>query len=84
MASFSKFKNILVIGLAIIMVSAAIMNVSSAFKVKEGKSAGEVSKVEEILGKTPTIFEPIDGLMIDGKTHAVFFYYTTCPACEGG
>jgi len=80
----SKITNILAFGLAIIILSAAIMNVGSAFKVREGRPAGELSKVGEILGKTPTIFEPTDGLMIDGKTHAVFFYYTTCPACDSG
>jgi cytochrome c biogenesis protein CcdA len=80
----SKITNILAFGLAIIILSAAIMNVGSAFKVREGRPAGELSKVGEFLGKTPTIFEPTDGLMIDGKTHAVFFYYTTCPACDSG
>ncbi len=37
---------------------------------------------QNILGVPAIFFEPQKGLNLDNKTHIVFLYYTSCPACE--
>jgi len=46
------------------------------------RELGPEGQIRGELGATPILFEPTAGIPQDNKTHVVFLYYTTCPACE--
>ncbi|MGQ9542550.1 MAG: cytochrome c biogenesis CcdA family protein [Candidatus Bathyarchaeia archaeon] len=80
----SKIINILAVTLAVSILLVATMNAVSTFKVEEDKGVRGGLEADDVIGKPPIVFEPMAGLRIDNKTHAIFFYYTTCPACDDG
>ena len=86
-------KNLLFILAAATILTLAVWNAALAAANNENRvvasNGGQIqrelepgSQIRTELGATPILFESQEGLPRDNKTHVVFLYYTTCPACE--
>ena len=79
-------KNVRYAVVALIAVSLLLAVVGNAafLTVKDGgkKEVSNSGQIQKDLGSAPIAFEPKAELRIDNRTHVVFLYYTTCPACE--
>jgi len=54
----------------------------SASRDGSGKPQSARTQIQQDLGAIPVAFEQTGGLFLDNKTHVVFLFSTTCPACE--
>lgn len=78
-----KLKNFLFILAAATILIVAVWNAALVAANNESRAVpSNGSQIQKELGATPVLFEPREGLPQDNKTHVIFLYYTTCPACE--
>ena len=81
--SSKNAKHILPILIAVAVLLLALGNaVFSAAKDGSGKPQSNRTQIQNDLGAIPIAFEPTGGLFSDNKTHLVFLFSTSCPACE--
>lgn len=76
-------KHLLAILIAVTVLVVALGNAAfSAAKEESSRLQSNRAQIQRDLGAIPVAFEPTGGLLLDNKTHVVFLFSTTCPACE--
>jgi cytochrome c biogenesis protein CcdA len=81
--SSKNAKHILFILIAVTVLLLALSNaVFSTVKVGSGEPQSDRTQIQRDLGAIPLAFEPTSGVFSDNKTHVIFLFSTTCPACE--
>jgi len=82
--SSKNAKRLLPIFIAVTVLLLALVNAAVfASRDRAGKPQSDRTQIQEDLGAIPVAFEPAGGIFLDNKTHIVFLFSTTCPACEG-
>jgi len=81
--SSRSIKRLLPIIIAVTILLLALGD-AALFAAKEGggKPESDRTQIERDLGAISVTFEQKGGIFLDNKTHVVFLFSTTCPACE--
>jgi len=75
-------KHLLAILIAVTVLSVALGNAALSAVNESRRLQSSRAQIQREIGATPVAFESTDGLLSDNKTHVVFLFSTTCPACE--
>lgn len=75
-------KHLLAILIAVTVLSVALGNAALSAANESSRLQSSRAQIQREIGAIPVTFEPTDGLLSDNKTHVVFLFSTTCPACE--